>query len=342
MKQIIYKPFLIFLIIASIFAVFLLFKPFLIEIIISAVLVSVFYSYYEKLAKILWNKKYLASFIMCLLLLLIVIIPITNLLIYSAKKASLAYGSINEIIEKADIIQYSFLEKLNIGQTGEEAVKNLIIDATKNIKNLIVDGTAFVVKGTTSFMFSLVIILLTMFFFFVDGKAMAQKLIIWSPLPNKYDIEIIRRFRMVSKTTLISIFVTALFQGVFGALGFLMIGWPFIFIFVIMAFLSLIPYIGSSIFYIPASIYLMSSGQFWQGLFILLWCWLVVSNVDEIIRAYIIKGKSQVNPIFIIFSIMGGIAFFGFWGVVIGPLIIAIATTIFYIYELEYNGSLDI
>lgn len=342
MKKIInYKPFLVFLIIISILAIIFLFRPFLVEIIISAVLVSVFYSLYEKLSKILWGKKYLASFIMCLLLLLLIIIPLLNLLIYSGKRASIAYNSVNEIIEKADIIQYSFLDKINIGQSGEEMLKNLIIESTRNIKNWIVGSAAFIVKGTTNFAFSLVLILLSMFFFFVEGKSMAQKLVIWSPLPNKYDLEIIKRFRLVSKTTLISIFVTALFQGIFGALGFLMIGWPFIFIFVIMAFLSLIPYIGSSIFYIPASIYLMSSGQFWQGLFVLLWCWLVVSNVDEIIRAYIIKGKSQVNPIFIIFSIMGGITFFGFWGVVIGPLIIALATTIFYIYELEYSSKLD-
>lgn len=180
-----------------------------------------------------------------------------------------------------------------------------------------------------------------MLFFFVEGKNMAEKLVLWSPLPNKYDLEIIRKFRRVSQTTLISIFVMALSQGILGGLGFLIIGWPFIFTAIIIAFLSLIPYIGSAIFYIPAAIYLIISGQVWQGLFVIIWCWFIINNVNEIIRAHIIKGRAEVNPIFIIFSIIGGISWFGFWGIIIGPLIVALAITIFHIYELEYNGSLE-
>ncbi len=341
MKKIFYKPFLIILIILCLVAIFFLFRPFLVEMIIATVLVSVFYGLYEKLAKILWNKKYLASFIMCLLLLLIIIIPVSNLIIYAGKKASVAYNSVNEILNKADSLQSGLLENINIDGANEEVVKNLIIDTTKNIRDWLLSGTTSFVKSTTSFIVSLIIIILTMFFFFVDGRKMAEKLILWSPLPNKYDLELIKKFRRVSRTTLISVFVTALIQGILGGLGFLFIGWPFIFIFIIMAFLSLIPYIGSSIFYIPASLYLIISGQVWQGAFVLAWCALVVSNVDELIRAYIIKGKAEVNPIFIIFAIMGGISMFGFWGIIIGPLIIALAVTIMHIYELEYNGSLE-
>lgn len=341
MKKILYKPFLIMLIILCLVAIFFLFRPFLVEMIIATVLVSVFYGLYEKLAKILWNKKYLASFIMCLLLLLIIIIPVSNLMIYAGKKASVAYNSVNEILSKADSLQSGLLENINIDGANEEIVKNLIIDTTKNIRDWLLSGTTSFVKSTTGFIVSLIIIILTMFFFFVDGRKMAEKLILWSPLPNKYDLELIKKFRRVSRTTLISVFVTALIQGILGGLGFLFIGWPFIFIFIIMAFLSLIPYIGSSIFYIPASLYLIISGQVWQGAFVLAWCALIVSNVDELIRAYIIKGKAEVNPIFIIFAIMGGISMFGFWGIIIGPLIIALAVTIMHIYELEYNGSLE-
>ena len=341
MKKLIYRPFLICLVLICLVVLFLLFKPFIIEIIIATAIVSIFYSFYEKLAKILWNKKYLASFIMCLLLLLIVIIPVTKIIIYASQKASIAYNSVNEVLNKADFIKSGILDKLNINDSSEEIVKNFVVDITSNIRDWLLSGTTAIVKGTTSFIISLAIIILTMFFFFVEGKSLAKKIIVLSPLPNKYDLEIIRKFRVVSRTTFISVFVTAFVQGLLGSLGFLVISWPFIFVFVIMAFLSLIPYIGSSIFYIPAGIYLILSGQVWQGIFILAWCFIVVSNIDELIRAYIIKGKAEVNPIFIVFSIIGGIALFGFWGVIIGPLIISLAVTIFYLYELEYDGSLE-
>lgn len=327
--------FLVLLVFISLSLVFILLKPFLVEIIISAVLSSVFYKIYARLTKILFNKKHLAAFLMCFLLLLLVIIPATNLIIYAGKKAPLAFDTLNSVLSQTEILRGDFLNKFISSGINEEEIKNFVISVTKGISDWFVGGATVIIKGTTSFIFSLVIILLTMFFFFVDGDKMIKKMVDWSPLPDNYDFEIIKKFKRVSYVTLISIFVTALAQGLIGSLGFLIIGWPFIFVFVIMAFLSLIPYIGSSIFYVPVAIYLMISGNIWQGVFIIAWCWLVVSNVDELIRAYIIKGRSEVNPIFIIFSIMGGILLFGFWGVVIGPMIIALAATILHIYELE-------
>jgi len=336
-----YKAFLFFLIFLALFLVFILFRPFLVEIIIAAVLSSVFYRPYDKLKSILFNRKYLASFLMCFLLLLLVIVPVINLIVYTGKKAPVAFNTVSEILSKTDVLQNQVFDRFNLSGVGSEEIKKTIIDMTKNVSDLLVNGATVFIKGTTNFVFSLVIILLTMFFFFVDGDRMMKKMILWSPLPNKYDLELIKKFKQVSRVTLISIFVTALAQGLIGALGFLIIGWPFIFVFVVMAFLSLIPYIGSSIFYIPVAIYLVLSGDPWQGVFVVAWCWLVVSNIDELIRAYIIKGRSEVNPIFIIFSIMGGVIIFGFWGVVIGPLIVALVTTIFHIYELEYKSELE-
>lgn len=341
MKKPFFKPFIIILVIACLAVLFFLFRPFLIEIIIAAAIVSVFYKPYEKLAKVLWNKKYLASFIMCLLLLLIVIIPVSRFMIYTGQKASTAFTTVSNVLNQADLIQSNLFNKLNVNGSGEEILKTLVIDVTSNIKNWLVSGTSAFVKGTTDFIVSLAIIILTMFFFFVEGRNLAMKVIKLSPLPTKYDMEIIKKFRAVSRTTFISVFVTAFTQGLLGAIGFLIIGWPFIFVFIIMAFLSLIPYIGSSIFYVPASIYLILTGQIWQGIFILAWCFIVVSNIDEIIRAYIIKGKAEVNPIFVVFAIIGGISLFGFWGVIVGPLIISLAATIFHIYELEFNNSLE-
>jgi len=341
MKKTFFKPFIIILVVACLVALFFLFRPFLIEIIIAAAIVSVFYKPYEKLAKVLWNKKYLASFIMCLLLLLIIMIPVSRFMVYTAQKASTAYATVSNVLSQADLIQSNLLNKINASGSGEEILKTLVIDVTSNINDWLVSGTSAFVKGTTDFVVSLAIIILTMFFFFVEGRSLAEKVIKLSPLPTKYDMEIIRKFRAVSRTTFISVFATAFIQGLLGSIGFLIIGWPFIFVFVVMAFLSLIPYIGSSIFYVPAAIYLILTGQIWQGIFVLVWCFVVVSNIDEIIRAYIIKGKAEVNPIFVVFSIIGGISLFGFWGVIIGPLVISLVATIFHIYELEFNGSLE-
>src|SRR3989339_194686 len=128
---------------------------------------------------------------------------------------------------------------------------------------------------------------------------------------------------------------------VIGTIGFMIVGMPAFFAGIAMAFLSLLPYIGAAFVWFPVGIYLIVIGKIWQGIFLFIWGAGVVAMVDNLIRAYIIKDKAQVHPIFIIFSILGGIALFGFWGVIFGPLVISLAVTVLHIYELEYESVLE-
>jgi predicted PurR-regulated permease PerM len=176
MQKIFFKPFLIFLVILSIAALFFLFRPFMVELIIAAVLVSVFYKLYEKLTKVFWNKKYLASFATCLLLLLVILIPMSNLIVYASKKASVAYSSVNGLLNNSDVLHFSILEKFGIdNEEYRGVVNNFVGDITKNINDWLVSGANSVVKGTSKFIVSLILIVFTMFFFFVEGKEMAKK-----------------------------------------------------------------------------------------------------------------------------------------------------------------------
>jgi predicted PurR-regulated permease PerM len=181
-----------------------------------------------------------------------------------------------------------------------------------------------------------------MFFFFVDGAQMLKRLMVWSPLPDEYDMRIFSKFRAVSYSTMVSTFVTAAAQGVVGAIGFAIIGLPVFFSGILIGITSLLPYIGSVIIYVPTSLYLMLTGHVGQGIFLLAWGAVVIGNIDNVLRTYMIKGKAGVNPIFIFFSIIGGVMMFGFWGVVLGPLIISIAITIMHIYEQEFGKELRV
>lgn len=336
------KPFLIVLLILAIVACYLVFKPFLTEIVISAVLVSFFYRPFLWLTKKFKGRRAPAALLMCLLVLLIVIIPVSNLIIFSGKKSVVAYNeTVNFINNANDNLKSSLLSRIDFVNFEDNNVKDFILKITDTIKNWISKGAATVVKGTTGFFVSLVLIVLTMFFFFIDGERMVEKIKHWSPLPNKYDVELFKKFREVSYTAVISTFLTAAIQGVIGAIGFMIVGLPAFYAGILIAFFSLIPYIGSMIIYVPVGIYLIVTGEVFKGVFVLAWGSIVIGNTDNILRAYLLKGKSKVNPIFIIFALMGGIALFGFWGLILGPLIVALSATIFHIYELEYGKDLE-
>jgi len=162
-----------------------------------------------------------------------------------------------------------------------------------------------------------------------------------TPLPNKYDREIFKKFRDVSYSVIVSTFITAIVQGSVGAIGFIIVGVPAFFAGVAMALFALVPYIGAAIIWLPTAIYLLVVGQTWQGIFLLVWGFGVVSVIDNLLRPYLIRGRAEVHPLIIFFSILGGIIAFGFWGMIIGPIIVAITFTLLHIYELEYGDVLE-
>lgn len=316
--------------------------------IIAAILVTIFYKAYEKLATFLGGRNKTAAFLMCLILLILIILPTIQGLIYFAGKSSDVYVEAKEYFNNhslSDVLDSPLLNRLGLSeiyQGGDnDAVKNIFLDFLQKFSNQMVTGATAFVVGTTNFIVSLIFIILTMFFFFIDGKKMAHNLMHLSPLQNKYDKEIFKKFKEVSYTTIISTFVVAFFQGVVGGFCFAVVGFPGFLAGVIIALLSLLPYVGSSIFYVPVGIYYLLIGETLSGIWLLTSGFFIISIVDEFIRAWIIKGKAQINPIFIVFSVLGGISLFGFWGVVLGPLLVSVAATVLHIYSLEFAPAAD-
>lgn len=335
------KPFLITLVVLILTLCILLFKGFLVEMIIAAVLVSMLYPIYNWFLKIFRGRRNLAALVMCLLAVLLIIMPLVQLTVTVGKQAVPAYNSVVNFIKANDTaIKSSIVAKAQIFGLNEGNFRTVMFDALQKSSSAIVDVATSAVKGTTGFFISLGLIIFIMFFFFVDGENILRKVSKLSPLANKYNDELFHKFRIVSRTAFLSTFVVAVAQGIVGGLGFWIVGLPVLFPMLIMAILSLLPYIGSMIFYVPVGIYLIAVGQIWQGIFVLAWGFLAVGSIDNLIRMYLIKGKAQVNPIFIAFSIIGGISLFGFWGIVIGPLIVSLTVTVLHIYRLEFKKEL--
>lgn len=336
------KYFFIVLLIATVIACFLLFRPFLKEIIIAAVLASVFYTPYLKISRFLGGRRKIAALLTSLFLLIIVIIPVSALISFLGKNASVAYVETTKFINNSSQgFQENIINRLDFVDIEGDSVKQFFLGATKNISDWISKSAGFIVRGATNFIISLLLIIITTFFFFLDGEKILQKIKLWSPLPNKYDIQIFDKFRKASYATMISTFVTAGFQGVVGVIGFLLVGVPALYPGLLIAFFSLFPYIGAMLVYVPIGIYLILAGQIAKGIFILAWGAIIIGNTDNVIRVYILSGKEKVNPIFILFSLLGGLTLFGFWGLVLGPLILSLVITIFYIYKLEYGKFLE-
>ena len=186
MKKPLVKPFILFLVALVVVGCFLVFGPFLIEIIIAAVLVSSLYRPYSFFVRLFRGRRALASILMCLLAVAFIIFPLTELTISLGKRSVDLYDSTVQFVNNYDsAIKSSFISKITGLGFDNSSVKNFVFDVVSRSSSWMVGVAASIIKGTTGFFFSLILIVFTMFFFFVDGERMLKKLMIWSPLPER-------------------------------------------------------------------------------------------------------------------------------------------------------------
>ena len=126
-RNIISKSFLIFLIVGIVYVCYKIFLPFLDEIAVAAILVSIFYVPYRWLCKILFERKKIAALIMCLLVALLVILPLTNFIVYAANRSIIGYEKVLTYVDTVewDSLSHSyFLQRLNVFTFDSETLKS--------------------------------------------------------------------------------------------------------------------------------------------------------------------------------------------------------------------------
>lgn len=339
--------FLWVLIIVILYLSFLLFRPFLKEIAFSGVLVAIFYPVYLKI--VYWTRGMitLSAIISTILIILIIIIPFSLILVLSVQQAiSLSYSvlpELNRLIIK--IYDMRILDNLDTLSSDTINVKQIAVDSAASFsRSFLAWITSLLMSITeiiTNFFLSLLLIAFTMFFLFRDGRDLLRRLMQLTPLSNKYDKLIWHKFSDVSYTALVATFITSSAQAISGALAFLIVGLPALLPALLIFLFSFLPYVGTAVVWFPISVYLLMIGKTWQGIFMFCWGAVVISFIDNLLSPYLIKGKAKVHPLIIFFSIFGGLALMGIWGIVFGPLIVALAVTILHIYELEYEEVLE-
>ena len=134
-------------------------------------------------------------------------------------------------------------------------------------------------------------------------------------------------------------FIIALVQGVLGAASIYIGGFHngfFIFAIFLTA-LSVIP-LGSGIVTIPFGIGMMFFGNIAGGLFVVLFHLIGVTNIDNFLRPILVPREARLDPALMLLAVFSGIAMFGFWGIVLGPVLMIIIVTTISVYLSVYKG----
>lgn len=187
--------------------------------------------------------------------------------------------------------------------------------------------------GIASAVLLLFLALYTLFFCYLRGQQFLDWLKRMLPLSHEQSERLFSDFFATSKATLKTLGVIGAVQGSLGGLGFWVCGIPSPFFWtVLMALASVIPAVGAQIIIVPACILLMLIGKFWWGMGLLLFSLVVIANIDNLLRPYLIEKEINLHEIIVFLSTIGGIAMFGFFGFLIGPVIASLLKASIQIY----------
>ncbi|HUR82933.1 MAG TPA: AI-2E family transporter [Thermoanaerobaculia bacterium] len=334
------------------YAAFRIIWPFMTAILLGAIIVTLTFGVFKRVRARMKDSSNRAAVVMLLGITFVIVIPALILVILLVQQANvvvekLQSGDAQAMLKRIDVA--SLLEPIRrVAPKFDPKTLNpdrMLLPALQQIPGWVARHGGAVLGGLAGMVLGFALVLLSMFFFYVEGEEIVQQLSILSPLPKRYDREFAARFKDVIDATFRGQVFTGLAQGAMTGIGMAIAQVPGAgFWGAVAALLSLIPMVGAAAVWVPASIYLvisasMGSRPWWQAIFMILWGVIPVSLVDNIVRPWAMRGKAQLPAIPLLFAVLGGMQAFGFVGLVIGPLVFSLLMSIIEIYKRSFSKS---
>jgi predicted PurR-regulated permease PerM len=182
--------------------------------------------------------------------------------------------------------------------------------------------------------------LLMLFFLLRDGGRLKEELRPVSPFSEKQEKQIFEHLERTILGALQAVVVVPVAQGILAGIGFMIFGVPSPLLWgtaVILA--ATVPLVGSPLGWVPAVVYLFVQGQVGPALGLLVYCTVIVSGSDNVVKPLLLRGAARIHPLLGFLSIVGGVLAFGVFGFLIGPVILSLVLSAIRIYRLDVLRS---
>jgi predicted PurR-regulated permease PerM len=182
-----------------------------------------------------------------------------------------------------------------------------------------------------------------MYYMFVDGRSMFVALKDSLPLRDDHSERIFRHFNDVIYATIYGAIVLAVVQGLMATIGYFIFGVSSPVIFGLLTIIAaFIPFVGAAIVWFPVSVSMIVTGLLagdnsglGRGVGLAVFGVLFVSTIDNVLRPKIVGDRARIHPLVVLLGVFGGLALFGFVGIMIGPLLLTLFIAALKIYEQE-------
>ncbi len=344
-KESLFNLLFIALVIMAFYLFFRILSPFFSILAWAAILTIIFYPLFKIVNRLYGNRRAWAALTMTIAVIIAIIIPAGFLLNLVAKELLDIYQYCAQLIKEGKHITFfQGLKQIALFQRLTEVLdryfdlsqidfEQFLLDNLQKLNMYVASQAPKFIKGLSAIILKFFLMTVTLFFFFKDGEEVLTKIKALIPLSAKERDNILKKIVEMVQATIYGGIVVALVQGGFGTLGFLIVGLPgAVFWGAVMALLSFMHIVGPFMVWVPAAVYLLIQGAYIKAVVLGIWGAILVSLSDNFLRPVIISGKTQIHPLLIFFSILGGLYAFGLVGFIAGPLVVTICLAIIDIY----------
>jgi predicted PurR-regulated permease PerM len=309
-------------------------SPFFESILWAIILAVLFAPLQRRLRTRLGDRHSLAALLGLAVIVLMVILPVAmvaSAFLQEVRTAYLMFQAgeleISAYIERMQGILPGWLSNqlIDLGLTDLQGIREKIAGGLSKAGQFIAARALVIGENTFTFLLNSFIMLYLLFFLLRDGGRLALRVRDTIPLDAELQGMLAGKFAEVIRATIKGSVVVAIVQGALGGVIFWLLGihaavlWG-----VVMAFLSLVPAVGAGLIWAPAALYLLATGEIWQGAVLIAFGVLVIGLVDNVLRPILVGKSTRMPDFLVLISTLGGIAVFGISGFVTGPLIAAL------------------
>ncbi len=326
---------------------FSMIKPFLMAVLLAGIFSSLAQPLYQRLTRRFGGRRSAASIITLLLIMLVIILPLGLLLGVVTAEAIKVGNSVtpwvqDKLTNPDQIVVWlqsqPFYDKVAPYQDDILTKAGQMVGA---FSGFLINNLSAATSGTVQFLFMLMVMLYSMYFFLIDGGKLVDLILYYLPLEDHEERRLLEKFSSVTRATLKGTAAIGTLQGTLAGLAFAVVGIPSpVFWGSIMVVLSIIPGIGTALVWLPAAVILIAGGHLGEGIFLALFCGLVVGSVDNFLRPRMVGKDTELPDLLIMLSTLGGILMFGALGLIIGPIVAALFVTIWDIYGVMFKDVL--
>ncbi len=326
----------------TLFGLGYLLRPFVADIVGAFVLVALFQSTYQRLLRWLGGLRWVASALTCFWILIVVAIPVGFVGYSLIVEALAAYSSGNALslsVGSVDLLARARVQLSSWGlNLADEHVSQLTVKATGALSDFVVRQATSTLNNTVAIIVQFTIVIVMVFYLLVDGPRLKRFVFDLSPLPVEEEELLVTKFVEVSRGILVGNGIGSLAQGVLGGVAMWVVGVPAPILWgAAMTLFAFLPVVGVSLIVIPATVYLLLVGKVVGGIVFFVFCMAQALLLENVVKTRLIGSQTRMHDLLVFLSVIGGLAGFGVFGLLYGPLIAVSFLTMADLYRRTYR-----